>query len=308
MCPYYITARNNSKKLSIPVENKHIYGHVIGTNYNESISSDNDIMIKYNEGFTTQSTLNSSVSDHVTTKNDFQILYKSDVLKVERGTDFNERIGDKVFVERVDIDYSISVSIDFINWVAGINDDNYAELGSQASRLNSNWFINCRLMLVHFDFDLGQTDYFVRWSLAQWFNRVYCYHQTQVSYPSDSSIDLADRVNSRSVHTVRKHESTEYNGKYQIIKDQMITLTPKKTVYNGTMTINPKMDLTFNSDDEVTSEKWKNTYLILIGPNDYRFDMDPYSTKAIEYVGASVNSKRLFNTAVLAKWTFYDLN
>lgn len=308
MCPYYITAHNNSKKLSIPVENKHIYGHVVGTNYNESVSSDNDIMIKYDEGFTTQSTINSSVSDHATTKNDFQILYDSSVLKVERGTDFNQRIGDKVFVERVDIDYSISVSIDFINYIAEITDTNFGNLGTSASRLNSNWFVNCRLMLVHFEDDLGQTDYFKRWTLASWFNRVFCYHQTQVDYPSDSTILSENRVNSRSVHVSRKHESTEWNGKYQILKDQMITLTPKKTVYNGTMTINPKMDLTFNGDDEVTSEKWKNTYLILIGPNDYRFDMDPFSTKAIEYLGSTVNSKRLFNTAVLTKWTFYDLN
>lgn len=308
MPPYYITAHNYNKRLNIPVENKHIYGHVTGTNYNENIASDTDIMIKYNEGFTTLSTLNGSVSDHVTTKNDFQILYDSNDLSVKRGTDFNERIGDKVFVERVDIDYQISISLDFINWIAGINDDNFGELGNPASRLNSNWFVNCRLMLVHFDIDLGQNDYFKRWTLAQWFNRVFTYHQTQVAYPDNSTINLADRVNSRSVHVVRKHESTEYNGKYQILKDQMITLTPKKTIYSGTMTINPKMDLTFDEDDKPSSEKWKNTYLILIGPNDYRFDMDPYSVHAIEYIGSNVNSKRLFNTAVLTKWTFYDLN
>lgn len=263
---YFVKARKGSRTIDIPVEEKHKY-------YNRGVSTaypQGDLYIR-----TYPST---SVANSYSIQSDkLSVFHTTNDFSLGGGTDSDDRIGDKVMVNKIDCTLAVRVN----NQVIEGDGQDYANLYP--------FYINLRLMVVHFDQARTPAD------IAAWFKYTYIYYN-----------DLGSNNFRQSCHQSMLRESSQYTGKFKILHDEKFKLSRDYSVRQFKVTLTPNMDLTFDSSNYVTNDNFKNTYFFLLGPIDYSIDCSTYLGNWL--LNSSGKTYDLVNFTYNLKYTYYDLN
>lgn len=262
-----------------------------------------------------------------------RLFYRPQNLTIIQGTGPQERIGDKVYLKNVKIYINISLLPGALEGLNG-NDEvqntlttsypvSYASISQATSiglinsatdtnivqtynnkRLNTKQFYKFRIMIVRFnDFDFKSANIESRMVtyVANWFNTIFL---PQIIIPKQVESNYVD-IPVVSVMSKTLRESTEYNGKYSIIYDQVIELNEKDSSKHITINLDPKINLTFGSDNKPTSEDFKNVIGFILPPLYYKTDMDLISMNELNDVVSGAASIGEFTTNI--KFTYYDI-
>lgn len=264
-----------------------------------------------------------------------RLFYRPQQLYLTQGTGARERIGDKIYIKSVQIILNITMLDSVRRLLSGnINEitnqtpvmtttgftatnvgqivtggtiqssefdvDNYV---NHNFRANQKQFYKFRVMIVRFTDLLDEqqeNEQDLRDYLKDWFNKIWV---PQAIVPSDADGYLDINVVSNQSKMLR--ESTEYNGKYQIMYDSMIELNQNDFSKHIEITLKPKKNLNFGSDDHPTNEDWKNVYGFIIPPLYYKTDIDLASYQTIQ--NSPENSVALAEYTSNVKFTYYDI-
>lgn len=262
-----------------------------------------------------------------------KLFYRPLNLTITQGTGPQQRIGDKVFLKNVKIIMNISLDHNALILLNGNNVESlpfttryptsYAGINQQANigtintntlenelfivnnrRLNNKLFYKFRIMIVRFnDFNFKQdnTELNLKTYIANWFNTI-CLPQAIINAPDESNYVDIFAVSNQSKML---RESTPYNGKYQIIYDQMIELNEKDSSKHIEIILEPKKNLTFNSENKPTDEDFNNVVGFILPPLFYKTDMDFISFNEIKNITGNAAMIADFTTNI--KYTYYDI-
>lgn len=348
---YYLTAHRKGAKISIPVEEKHKYitDRLIPNNDGKDVAGTSQKIastaaflqnifnlnkINFSSYINTTGTSKSRYTGvdglNMSSSNEPRLFYRPQQLYIAQGTGARERVGDKVFIKRVQIMLNLSLldvtrrllsgnTNQVVNQIPVIQPVTYTSTtggGTIAStsnqydqyvnhdfRANQKQWYKFRVMIVRFN-DLldeqaeNETD--LRDYIKDWWNKIWV---PQAICPSDDD-DYVD-IPAVSNQSKMLRESTEYNGKYQILYDSMIELNQADTSKHIEINLEPKKNLTFTSDLHPTSENWNNVYGFIVPPLYYKTDMDLVSYQTLQ-AGSEV-SVPLAEYTSNVKFTYYDI-
>lgn len=265
-----------------------------------------------------------------------RLFYRPQQLSIKQGTGSRERIGDKVFLKTVQIMINLSASQKWFTELNPLKNKRnttittfrptaYTTSSGTAGTISTtthdatlyneiNWRQNhkqwakFRVMIVRFN-DLTDQESSSESSLKEyiqnWFNTIFV---PSMIIPNDTFADeqpVYKDIMVVSNQSKMLRESTNYNGKYKIIYDQMIELNNMDTNKFITIKLDPKMNLTFKDDNTPTAEKYNDVYGFIIPPTFYKMDMDTCTYQAIETMESSAVPIASFSTNI--KFTYYDI-
>lgn len=265
-----------------------------------------------------------------------KMFYRPAQLTIEQGTGARQRIGDKVFLKTVQIILNIAATQAWmtnlapsdkqienntvnlyrpVSYTGGSSggtianlQDTYVLRNVADWRNNIRQFIKFRMMIVRFN-DLTDTEQTnetaLKQYIADWFNQIFVPAAIIPNASFSSGVPLYKDINIVSNQSQMKRESTEYNGKYQILYDQMIELGQNDTNKHIEIKLDPKMNLTFDKDNHATAEKFNDTYGFIIPPTFYKMDMDTCTYQAIQTANSTPQTIANFTTNI--KFTYYDI-
>lgn len=262
-----------------------------------------------------------------------RLFYRPLNLTITQGTGPQQRIGDKVFLKNVKIVMNLSLNDDALIGLNGNDAETstfntryptgYAAISSSSGvgaittntqsnniytydnkRLNNKLFYKFRIMIVRFnDFNFKQSDTELNLQtyIANWFNTIFL-PQAIINAPDASNyVDIP--VVSNQSKMLR--ESTQYNGKYNIIYDQIIELNEKDSSKHIEIALEPKKNLTFDDNNKPTDEDFNNVVGFIIPPLFYKTDMDFISFNRINDLISNAGMIADFTTNI--KYTYYDI-
>lgn len=353
---YYLSAHRHGNRINIPIEEKHKYitdrlipeaegKDVAG--YSQKISSSvaflqnvfNIYKTKYSSYINTNGTSKSRYEGVdglcMSSSTEPRLFYRPQQLYITQGTGARERIGDKVYIKRVQIMINLSLLDSARRLLSGNTNqitnqtpvmtttgftatnvgqivtggtiqssefdvDNYVNHNYRANQ--KQWY-KFRIMIVRFN-DLldeqaeNETD--LRNYLKDWWNKIWV---PQAICPSDDNeyVDIPAVSNQSKM----LRESTEYNGKYNILYDQMIELNQADTSKHIEINLEPKKNLNFGTDYHPTNEDWNNVYGFIIPPLYYKTDMDMVSYQTLQQ--GSETGVALAEYTSNVKFTYYDI-
>lgn len=352
---YYITAHRHGSKINMPIEEKHKY--ITDSAYPTNTGNDitgyaqemntlvsytiNTIPIYKTDYRTHISTIAPNVGTSTSTSGNvkglnldedmIKLFYRPQQLTIEQGTGARQRIGDKVFLKKVNIMINLSATQ---SWMTSLAPHKHIEntqqptfrpttftgnsTGGTITTVESdttfynqiNWrqgirqWAKFRVMLVRFNdlTDQQETnESSLKTYVKKWFNTIFV---PSIIIPSVSSNYEDIPVVSNQSKMLR--ESTDYNGKYQIIYDQIIELGQNDMNKYITINLDPKMNLTFDTDDHATSEKFNNVFGFIIPPTFYKMDMDTCTYQALQ-TSTDSNPFNLAHFSTNIKFTYYDI-
>lgn len=265
-----------------------------------------------------------------------RLFYRPQQLSIKQGTGARERIGDKVFLKSVQIMLNLSAAQSWFTNLNPLKRQSNADLplfrptaytgntggGTITStetditlynevnwRQNHKQWAKFRIMIVRFNDLTDQettSESALKDYIQKWFNTIFV---PSMIIPNDT-FDISSKPVYKDIMVVSNQskmlrESTEYNGKYNIIYDQMIELNNMDTNKFITIKLDPKMNLTFKDDNTPTAEKYNDVYGFIIPPTFYKMDMDTCTYQAIETGQSSVSPLASFSTNI--KFTYYDI-
>ena len=262
--------------------------------------------------------------------NYIKLFYRPSMLTIEQGTGARQRIGDKIFLKNVQIMINLTAMYQFYKTLAGnstsiegsinntyptgytgtstggtiITDNQPSDFYVyKNNRMNTKAFMKFKIMIVRFD-DLSDLEekkeedlqIFIR----NWFNRIYV-PLAIIPASDDTYYDIP--VVSNQSKMLR--ESTQYNGSYTILYNEMIELNEKDYSRYIKINLEPKMNLTFkDSDNHPTTENFNNVFGFIIPPTYYKTDMDIVSYDELLRGNTNVAVAE-FTTNI--KFTYYDI-
>lgn len=231
-------------------------------------------------GYISWNAYDATAIDEYATQYNFSTIHTSNSFTLTRGPTSSNLIGDKVHLNK--IDYTICL---YVNSAALTDEIPHGD--------NFDFWEKCRLMVVHFDSVMDNT------ALANWFKTSYIYYYLV----GDDAAKPA-----QSVHQNRLRESSLYTGRFKILYDLSIELSKQQSVKQLSFSLTPNKDITFDSNGNVVNTDFKNTYFFLIGPINYKFDVDARTTEMT--MRAQFNQNNIINISYNAniKYTYYDLN
>lgn len=266
-----------------------------------------------------------------------RLFYRPQQLTIKQGTGSRERIGDKVFLKTVQIMINLSATQKWFTELNPLKNKRnttvttfrptaYTTSGGTTGTISTtthdatfyneiNWRQNhkqwakFRIMLVRFN-DLtdqqSSSESTLKEYVQDWFNTIFV---PSMIIPNDTygsgDVPVYKDILVVSNQSKLLRESTNYNGKYQILHDQIIELNNMDTNKFITIKLDPKMNLTFKDDDTPTAEKYNNVYGFIIPPTFYKMDMDTCTYQAIETMESSSAALASFSTNI--KFTYYDI-
>ena len=183
---YRIYAHKGPKSLAIPVEEKHKY-----FNY-APVPNTNPTGDLYIRTYPSTSVANT----HAIQTDKLKVFHSTNDFSIISGSAVDNRIGDKVMLNKIDCTLAIRVNHEAIE---GDGQD-YANLYP--------FFIKLRLMIVHFDKAMTPAD------IAGWFKNTYIYYT-----------DLGSSNYRQSCHQKMLRESCPWTGKFKILFDERFSLT-----------------------------------------------------------------------------------
>lgn len=272
-----------------------------------------------------------------------QLFYLPKIFKCDIGTEANQRIGEKIFMKSVKIMIDVKLMYDFFynlngnqpvnNVVKTYNLENYtfsytgSEVGGvgsgsiddqevsnsiityQDNRLGYSQWAKFRIMIVRFDdFDwpdsnpIGTLKNYFR----DWFNKTYVPNFI-VPITAGAEQQYASLF-ATSNQAKMLRESTEYTGKFKILYDEVFTLGDKDPMKHIEINLNPKKNLTFDKDGNITNNDWNNVFGFILPPALYGTDIDPITYRELmkqETTEATDWNIADFTTNI--KFTYYDI-
>lgn len=348
---YYLTAHRHGNRINIPVEEKHKYitDRVIpsaeGTDvagYSQKISTEaaffQNIFNLYKTNFslyvntngTSKSAFGNVIGLNMSSNSEPRLFYRPQQLYIAQGTGARERIGDKVYVKKVQIMINLSLldsarrllsgnTNQIVNQTPVIQPVSYTTAtggGTIVStehdidnyvnhdyRANQKQWYKFRIMIVRFNDLLDEqreNESDLKDYVKDWWNKIWV-PQAICTSDNDGYVDIPIVSNQSKM----LRESTEYNGKYQIIYDQMIELNQADTSKHIEINLEPKKNLNFGNDLHPTNEEWNNVYGFIIPPLYYKTDMDLVSYQTLQLGSESSIALAEFTTNV--KFTYYDI-
>lgn len=270
---YKIVARKGNRTLNLSVEEKHQY-YQSPESGAQTDGCSNPIQLHK---------LNSSGmgSDSMCpTADNFKILFSSNSIQINNGTQEVNRIGNKAQINK--IDYFLNV------WLKG---NTMRGAMSHGQMIDTEF--KFRYMIVKFDSPMTSTD------LADW------WANTRVFYSTYTGGLTTKPQKVSSVWTDMLSESNKYTGTFKILYDEKFTLGKNHTSTMKMVSLKPNKTLTFDANGHITNDNFANTYAILITPIWYQVDIDCVSWDVMQQTatGDSVEIAR-FNSQV--KLTYYD--
>lgn len=277
-----------------------------------------------------------------------RLFYRPEQLHIEQGTGPQQRIGDKVFLKSVNIMINLAATQ---SWMTAFSPNDKTQVNADLPtfrptaftttntggvitggaitttetdtrfynvidwRKNIRQWAKFKIMIVRFnDLTDAQTtsESALKEYIQDWFNTIYVPSIIIPNTTTDSSGEPVYKdINVVSVQSTMKRESTKYNGKYQIMYDKIIELGQNDTNKFIQIDLEPKMNLTFEDDENgmshPTSERYNNVYGFIIPPTYYRMDMDTCTYQALQ---TNIESSASFNLATFTtniKFTYYDI-
>lgn len=267
-----------------------------------------------------------------------RLFYRPKQLWIVQGTGARERIGDKIYLKSVQIMLNLSLldgvrrllsgnTNQIVNQIPVIQPTNFTATAESVGvvtttqgtitstsnqydqyvnhdyRANQKQFYKFRIMIVRFNDLLDEQqeneDDFKEY-VKEWFNTIYV-PQAIVPASSDSYKD----INVVSNQSKMLRESTPYNGKYNILYNQVIELNQADTSKHIEINLEPKKNLNFGDDFHPTNEDWNNVYGFIIPPLYYKTDMDLVSYQTLQQ--GSEASVPLMEFTTNIKFTYYDI-
>lgn len=264
-----------------------------------------------------------------------ELFYRPAQLTIEKGTGPRQRIGDKVFLKSVQIILNITASQNWMTEFSPHKKDENATISTYRPTVYTNnstggvittttntttlynsidWrknirqWMKFRILIVRFNdlTDVQQVDETSLKSYIQdWFNTIFVPAAIVPNGTFNDNVPYYKDINVVSNQSKMLRESTNYNGKYKIIYDDLIELAQNNPNKHIEIKLDPKMNLTFNDNDQVTDEKFNDTYGFIIPPTFYKMDMDTCTYQAIETSLSSTLTAATFMTNI--KFTYYDI-
>lgn len=316
---YYIRAYHNNKHINVPLEEKHQY-----------ILTANSISI-CKEYPLNEQTPDPVLGNGYEMKNfEVALIYSSNWLDFEHGTDDGDYIGDKIQLKNFDFTTEINFEPEFLQ--AWYNNNNLSTAGRVHSEFNvlsdsgnlvdmefnsSNTkpiWLNMRLMCVKFNDTLpGDTGNSpesstmpsyrqqIEGNIGSWFRQNWIYYDKEDIGPHT--------VFKQSVHQSKMRESTPQTGTFTILYDKKFKIKDSKPIqmeffhnFNKNVNIDP-------NTHKITHDSTKNIYWFLLGPSFNRLDMSPNLSTALPYFTANDSSgiTAALETYTNLKVTYYDL-
>lgn len=267
-----------------------------------------------------------------------KMFYRPAQLTIQQGTGSRQRIGDKVFLKSVQIIINIAATQSWMTTLAPTKTQAnatvttyrptaYSTTSTTAGTISTtthdadlvnviNWrnnirqWMKFRILIVRFNdlTDVQQVDETaLKQYIADWWNKIFVPAAIipNMTFNSQTGAAIYQDINVVSNQSKMLRESTEYNGKYQIIYDNLIELAQNDPNKHIEIKLDPKMNLTFNSNNHVTDEKFNDTYGFIIPPTFYKMDMDTCTYQAIQTSNGSPQILSSFITNI--KFTYYDI-
>lgn len=271
------------------------------------------------------------------TEDQIQLFYRPAQLAIEQGTGSRQRIGDKVFLKNVNIMLNLCADQEWMkifaphkkventqqatfrpaSYTGNSAGGTITSTESDATFYNQiNWRQNIRqwakfrIMLVRFndltDNQATQESYLKEY-IRDWFNTIFVPSMIIPNATFSSGSPTYKDINVLSNQSKMLRESTEFNGKYQILYDEMVELGQNDMNKHITINLNPKMNLTFDNDNHPTSEKYNDVFGFIIPPVFYKMDMDTCTYQAIQTTNESGNAFDMAHFTTNIKFTYYDI-
>lgn len=317
---YVIKAYSKNSKLNIPVEDKHVYKTTQDTrNYinQDIITATKKLnLIPYTAAFETGSTGGFQAYRASEQEKNIELLFNgANDLTVAKGTNPEQRIGDKVYLKHmtmlINIDMTESAKrffnnqkFNYSNLSNITNLDNFTDNLSEESITPAKF--KFRLLLVYFDNDSIDLA-----GIRDWFNTSFVpqYYISTTTTTKNSAVSNQSKI---------LRESTSYTGKFKILSDKSFTLNSKKGHKFIKFDWDFKTNLTMDTNNLPTDAKFKNTRLILLAPTLLKNDMDGNSFSKFSHYMAKTASESTaallrsfvidaFQVSTNIKFKYYDI-
>lgn len=268
MSNYYITAHNKSKKINIPLEEKHKY-------FNQASGGETGIQIHK-----TEISIN-TVHGYTVTKDNIHIIFNTNNLSISQGTEENQRIGNKIALKSIDLTTFIYLSGNSI-----INKFSHSEAITTT--------FNFRIMCVKFDQIMTTTD------LANWYQQTYIYYYN-VGVTGGGTMPF------QSNWMDKLRESTPWTGAFKILYDKKFTLGKNHTTSQMNISLPIKGNINFDntSNRPTDNQEINNTYTFIIGPSNNYLDCDCISQDKMQQSTFTSTVLAFMNTNIKVK--YYDM-
>lgn len=268
MSKYYITAHNKGKKITIPLEEKHIY-------YHQSGSAETNIVVKKSD------TTTSPYYGYTVNSANIRLLFNTNNISISQGTGEDERIGNKIAIKAIDLTTYIyllgSTIINNINPIEGVTTS-----------------FNFRIMCVKFQDIMSTTQ------IADWYQKTFIYYRLV-------SVGDASYIPFQSNWMDKLRESTAFTGSFKILYDKKFTLGKNHTSTQMNISLPIKYNVNFDntSNNPTDNQEINNIYCFLIGPSNNFLDMDSVSCYRFENGDDATTGIAYMNTNIKVK--YYDM-
>lgn len=267
MSNYYITAHNKSRKINIPLEEKH--------KYFQQGASETSIQV-----FKIDSTA-APYHGYTVTKDNIHIIFNTNNLSISQGTGEDQRVGNKIALKSIDLTtyvYLLGNSI--------INKFSHSEAITTT--------FNFRIMCVKFEELMTTTD------LADWYQKTYIYY-------FNVPVANAQYIPFQSNWMDKLRESTPYTGAFKILYDKKFTLGKNHTVTQMNINLPIKGNINFDntSNRPTDNQEINNTYCFIIGPSNIFLDCDCISQDKMMQSSFTDTGLAYINTNIKVK--YYDM-
>lgn len=270
-----------------------------------------------------------------------QLFYVPRLFSVSQGTGPDQRIGEKIYMKTVKIMLDIKLNQNFFKTLSGnVPVDNTIEtykttqidtaplptspgaVGEwdvetttksnkittfQNNRMHFSQWAKFRIVIIRFD-DFEWPTHGPYTALETYFSNLFNgVHVPNFIIPSTNTTQYAP-IWAISNQSKMLRESTEYTGKFSILHDEVITLGDKDPMKHIEIIMNPKKNLTFNSEGYITNEDWNNVYGFILPPALYSTDIDQISLdelNKLNITGSTDVNIADFTTNI--KFTYYDI-
>lgn len=269
MSKFYITAHQNSKKISIPLEQKHVYDHAAG-------NGEATIMV-----YPTSTTVEPFYGNTVTADNIRVLFNSNEAITIPQGTAENQRIGNKVQIKHIDLTTYI--------WLNGAT---MIAKFSHSEAITTSF--NFRIMCVKFKEIQDRAD------LAQWYRDTFIYYRL-VNVAGGAQVPF------QSNWMDKMRESTPWTGSFTILYDKKFTMGKDHSTTQMNIRIPIKQNVNFdNTSNQPTLNQYiNNIYCFLIGPSNNYLDCDCISQDKMKQETFIASALGYSNTNIKVK--YYDL-
>lgn len=266
---YYINAYRRGNRISIPVEEKHLYKN----------------------GFTATNiktyTTTPPQQNYLDTEDVVQISQLNDIV-FRQGVEVSQLVGNKIFLKDIAITLNVRASASLMSVIHS---------GSPAI----DYFSNCRVMVVQFDDDLDINDT----EFCDWFRTTYIYYGSETIGGQVVPIQSVHQNRMRESTPWTGRFKILKDIPFKVTKEKSSLAMSFTLDFKKDLTLMPSSAGSVNFVP--VNDDFKHIYLYFLGPGNYSIDNDAMTAKNLAQYDGGVQVS-MFEIAYNIKYTFYDIN